>query len=277
MKLQKLVNLDRRWIFLLVALAVIIPQLLSPPLKGLKVSPPVQSVYKTMEDLPAGSPVLISFDFDPASKPELYPMAKALVRHALGKKHRLIATGLWITGTGLVAEILSDVGKETGAKDGEDYVYLGWSPGSANVIIGLGQDLFKQFPKDYSGKETRNLPVLQGVRNLGDIKYVISLAAGDPGVETWLVYGKEKHRFELAGGCTAVIAPGLYPLLNTGQLNGLIGGMKGAAEYESLLGRTDDASAGMVALSTGHFLIILLVVTSNVLYLFGRRKNGRIA
>ncbi len=34
-----------------------------------------------------------------------------------------------------------------------------------------------------------------------------------------------------------MIAPGLYPLLRSGQINGLIGGLRGAAEYEILVGK----------------------------------------
>ena len=43
------------------------------------------------------------------------------------------------------------------------------------------------------------------------------------------------------------MAPGLYPLLRSGQINGLIGGLRGAAEYESLIGQKGTAVAGMDA------------------------------
>ena len=33
------------------------------------------------------------------------------------------------------------------------------------------------------------------------------------------------------------MAPGLYPFLRSGQINGLIGGLQGAAEYETLIGQ----------------------------------------
>ena len=78
--------------------------------------------------------------------------------------------------------------------------------------------------------------MLQGVQSLRDVNYAISLGAGKPGVEEWYVFGKDKYKFELGGGCTGVMAPGLYPLLRSGQINGLIGGLRGAAEYETLIG-----------------------------------------
>ena len=63
--------------------------------------------------------------------------------------------------------------------------------------------------------------MLQGITNLRDVSYAVSLGAGNPGVEAWYVFGKDKYKFELGGGCTGVMAPGLYPLLRSGQINGL--------------------------------------------------------
>ena len=76
-------------------------------------------------------------------------------------------------------------------------------------------------------------------------------------------------------GCSAgVIAPGLYPLLRSGQINGLIGGLRGAAEYESLVGKKGRAVAGMDAQSATHFAIIVLVAMCNLFYFSLRRQQG---
>ena len=138
----------------------------------------------------------------------------------------------------------------------------------------MGQDLYKAFPSDYYNNPTRELAVLQGVPNLRHVDYVISLAAGTPGVETWYLFGKDKYRFELGGGCTGVIAPGLYPFLRSGQINGLMGGLRGAAEYEALIEREGSAVAGMDAQSATHFAIIILVLLCNIFYFLSRRTKA---
>ncbi|MBI2370983.1 MAG: hypothetical protein HYV08_12240, partial [Deltaproteobacteria bacterium] len=112
------------------------------------------------------------------------------------------------------------------------------------------------------------------IRSLREVRYAVDLAAGTPGIETWYVYGKEKYGFELGGGSTAVSAAGLYPLLQTGQINGLIGGLRGAAEYETLLGQKGKAIAGMDAQSATHLLIIVLIVLCNVSFFLSRRAAG---
>lgn len=273
---ERMLRLDRRIIFLLIGLCTLVP-LLYPVGLAIKVSPEVRGVYDYIDSLPEGSVFLLSLDFDPASKPELYPQAIALLRHAFQKNLRVIGMTLWVSGTGMADQVISLVAKDMAKVNGKDYVFLGWSPGVGSLIITLGQDLYKAFPSDYYNQPTKDLAVLKGVNTLRDINYVVSLAAGTAGIETWYVFGRDKYRFELGGGCTGVIAPGLYPLLRSGQINGLIGGLRGAAEYEVLVGKKGRAVAGMDAQSVTHFAIIGLVILCNVFYLSirtARRRTG---
>ena len=49
--------------------------------------------------------------------------------------------------------------------------------------------------------------------------------------------------------------------------------MKGAAEYEHLLGRKDFATKAAGALSTSHLLIIALIIAGNIGYISSRRRR----
>lgn len=269
-----MLNLDRRFIFLVIGLSTLLPMLVPMGLP-IKESPEVRSVYDHIESMPEGSVFLLSMDFDPASKPELEPQAIALLRHAFRKNFKVIVMTLLVSGTGLAEHILTRVAEESGKVNEQDYVFLGWSPGAGALIIAMGQNLDEAFPTDYYNRATRDIPLLSTVQNLRQVDYVISLAAGFPGVEEWYIYGKDKYQFELGGGCTGVIAPGLYPLLRSGQINGLIGGLRGAAEYEGMINQAGTAVAGMDAQSTTHFAIILLVMLCNTWYFLSRRHDRR--
>jgi hypothetical protein len=270
---ERMLKIDRRIIFLVIGLCTLLP-LLYPVGLPIKISSEVRGVYNHIESLPERSVFFMSFDFDPASKPELHPQAIALLRHAFRKNLRVVTMTLWVTGTGLADQIVTQVAKEMGKENGKDYVFLGWSPGNTAVIINLGQNLYNTFPSDYGGKPTKGLPVLDGVQSLKDVTYMVSLGAGNPGVEAWYVFGKDKYKFEMGGGCTGVMAPGLYPLLRSGQINGLIGGLRGAAEYESLIDQKGKAVAGMDAQSATHVAIIVLVIICNLFY-FSMRRAAR--
>src|SRR5712692_8120080 len=256
-----MIGIDRRIIFLLIAAAVLLP-LLRPFGLPIKVSPEVEAVYDYIEALPERSVFLLSFDFDPSSKPELEPQAVALLRHAFRKNLRVIGMTHWLTGTGLADDVFSRVAAEMGKERGRDYVFLGWSPGAGALVIAMGQDLYKAFPSDYQKTPTQGMAVLEGVRNLRDVNYMVSLAAGSSGIE-------------MAGGSTGVIAPGLYPFLRSGQINGLIGGLQGAAEYETLIKQKGTAMAGMDAQSATHFVIITLVLLCNAFYFVLRGEKGK--
>src|SRR5215471_5040778 len=271
---HRLLRLDRRIIFLLVGLATLLP-LLYPVGLPIRVSPEVRRVYDYLESLPEGSLFLLSLDFEPGGKPELYPMAIALLRHAFRKNLKVLGMTLWPAGTGLAEMAFAQIAQESGKETGKDYAFLGYAPGDASAVISMGQDFHAAFPTDYYGVKTTELPILNNIHSLRDVHYVISLSVGFPGLDTWYVYGKEKYGFELGGGCTAVSAPRFYPLLNTGQINGLLGGLRGAAEYEILLGREGKALAGMDAQSATHFLIILLIVVCNSVYFLTGRGGGR--
>jgi len=279
---QRMLNLDRRVIFLLVALVTLL-SLLFPVGLPVRVSSEVKRVYDYIESLPEGSVFLLSLDFDPASKPELYPMSMALLRHAFRRNLRVIGLTLWVTGTGMAESVFVQTAQEAGKERDRDYVFLGYSPGGPNVIISMGQDLYAAFPTDYYGTPITQLSMLKTIHTLRDVDYVVSLsagaseglAAGLSDIEAWYIYGKEKYQFELGGGCTAVSAPGLYPLLDTGQINGLLGGLRGAAEYETLIGVTGKAIAGMDAQSATHFLIIFLIFLCNLFYFLSGGGTAR--
>src|SRR2546428_2647037 len=193
---RRMIGIDRRIIFLLIAAAVLLP-LLRPFGLPIKISPEVRAVYDYIEALPERSVFLLSFDFDPSSKPELEPQAVALLRHAFLKNLRVIGMTHWLTGPGLADDIFSRVAVETGRERGKDYVLLGWSPRAGALVIAMGQDLVNAVPSDYQKTPTPGMPVLEGVKSLRDVNYMVSLAAGHPGIAVADVFGYGQYRVQL--------------------------------------------------------------------------------
>ena len=270
--IDKFTSLDRRWIFVFVAISVVIPVLLKLT-TDVHVSPSVRSVYEYIEAIPEGGTVLIACDFDPASEAELAPMTKALFRHCFDNRLKVISFTLWPNGAALIEKTFNELEKEyQGIEQGADYVNLGYQVGGYLVILAAGQDMYTAFPTDYRGNTTQNMAVMEGIRTLTDLDYILDLAAGST-VDWWVAFGVARYGFTMGAGCTAVSATQYYPYLNTGQLNGLLGGMKGAAEYEQLIEHKDRGLAGMVAQSSVHALIIVLVILSNVFYFMSKRQR----
>lgn len=271
-----IINLDRRWVFAGIALAVVIPIVTEYALPLGKVAPPTQSVYDYLEGLQPGEPVMFAFDYGPASMPELHPQALALVRHCIKRKLRVISVSLNPQGTALARDVLDTVAAESGAVDGTDYVNLGFKVGIAQTILGMGESIRQVYPQTADGDITDPLPVMRGVDSYADIPLVIELAAGDL-PKSWIAFAKERYDQDIAVGCTAVMATDLYPYLQSDQIVGLVNGLKGAAEYETLTQTTGLGLLGMSAQSIAHLLIILLVVLGNIAYFAsgrGERRRG---
>lgn len=272
--LEKLLTLDRRWIFLVIGAAVAIPLFTRPSLP-VEAQGPAKAFFREIESLPEGAPILVSFDFDAASQPELLPMGEAVLRHAFRKNLRVVVMTLWVTGLGITDGALDRVAKKEYNKEyGKDYVFLGWKAGNETVILGMGQNLREFFPADNYGKPTGSMPVLRGINSLKDFALIVSLSAGYPGNREWVQHGVARYGFKLSLGVTGVILPEVYPYLGAGQVKGLLGGIKGAAEYEGLLQVPGTGMGGMAALSFAHFVLIGLIIACNVLYFLSRRKGA---
>lgn len=274
---MKALNIDRRIIFLFVFLGVAIPLLVEFDLPIVP-TPPVTAAYEALEKVAAenpGSTVLLSFSYGPSTEPEMQPMARAVLRHCFKLGFKVVALCLWPDGVGLAQQVLEEVAPEFGKEYGVDYAFLGYKPGATSVIINMGQDLHSAFPKDNRGTATGDIPVTRDIRRLSDFSFVFDFAAGDSIEFWWIPFGQEKYRFPFAGGCTAVMAPDLFPFLQSGQMKGMLGGLAGAAEYETLIGRPGQATEGMRPQSVAHLIIILFIALGNGAYFLSRRSAGQ--
>ena len=85
-QLIKLGNLDRRIIFLLIGLSVLIP-LIKPNWVQLpiKIDNNTKIVFDSIDKLKKGDKVLISFAYGASTKPEIHPMAIGLLNHLFTK------------------------------------------------------------------------------------------------------------------------------------------------------------------------------------------------
>jgi hypothetical protein len=258
--------LERRIVYLLLALAVAIPLIFPLGLKTVS-TPLTEKTYKMIDSAPSGSVVVFSFDYDPSTVTEIQPMAQAIIEHAWKKGHRIVATAMWPQGSQMADMAFTEVNKKfNGAKVyGEDYVNLGYKVGGMVIIQGMGRSLRSVFPKDTSGKDYADIPMLANIKSLRDMRYVMSFSAGDPGLKDWILTAHDKFGVPVAGGTTAVSTPGFLPYVNDQkQLTGLLGGLKAAAEYELLMGYTGSASIGMNPQSVAHVLILVFIAIGNI-------------
>ncbi len=279
---EKVMKLNRRWIFLLIALAVFIP-FLKPLRLPLSITKPAKDVFDAVENIPPeGPPLLIATDYAPSTAPELDPMLYALLRHCFVTKRRVMLLALYPQGAGMAQAGLDFILPEfPDVKSGEDYVFLGYQPGVQAVVMSLGEDVRLAFPTDAYGVSLDSLPMMEHVRNYDDIALVVDLAGSSIPI-TWVIYAVARYGQRLGVGVTAVSAAQYYPYLNSGQFIGMLGGLKGAAEYEKLIlqkGYTEArqvATIGMDSQSIAHLVILALIIIGNIAFFASKshKKKG---
>lgn len=271
---EKMMQIDRRWVYLAIGLAVIIPAII-PFNVPVSVSPEVEKIYDFVDSTKTGEYIFISVDYDPASMAELHPMATAIINQAFEKGIKIVFVTLSQFGAGMVEQLTNELAANHNKVVGEDYVFLGYRPYPAITIMAMAVDFRVPFPSDYYGTPLDSLPMMNGIKNFFDVKGVIDITSGNT-AEFWLTYGNGRFGFPLAIGITGVMSADYYQYLQSGQLFGIIPGVKGAAEYETLV---DYPGAGLDQISyqvIAHAVILLFIIISNVAYFATRRQKSKI-
>ena len=279
-------SLDRRIIFLIVGLSVLIP-LLKPEWIDLPIRPTPESqiVFDEINKLNAGDKMLLSFEYSPSTKPEIHPMAIAILKHLYVKNIQVYGFALWPDGNFMSTEAFSEVSDDYDKKYGVDYVNLGYKPGGEAVIKGIASDIRTLYTVDLQGTSINDIPMMKDVVNIEDFDFVFSLSAGYPGSKEWVQYACDPNNIPLSTGCTSIQVTDIMPYVENDQIRGILAGMPGAAEYESLVeaelqkmeisGKPGEASGMMAAQSIAHVVIVLFIIFGNISYFITRKKNRK--
>ncbi len=268
---EKIANIDSRIIYLLLLLVVLIPLVFKLVLP-INLSDPVKQAYQAIEQLPEGSVVMFSVDYDASSAPEIQPMLLATLRHAFSKKHKVVLLGQWALGLPFGEIGLNEVAPQFNARYGVDYVNLGYRPGYRAQMVGLGREIRDFYATDYKGTPLDQIPLMQGIHNYNDIDLLVGLEAGQAG-EEWIQFAGARYGLNIIIGATGVIAPDMFHYMQARQIRGLIGGLQGAAEYETMINHLGTGVAGMVAQSWAHLLLLGFIIAGNVGYFVVRRRK----
>ena len=217
----KLGSIDRRWIFLLIAIVVILPLF-----------------------FPLGLPI----------RP----------------------TDATQTGQFMAAQVLQEVAEEDfNLTYGEDYVLLGFRPGNEAVVKGIVSNIRKLYTIDSRNTLLEDIPMMEGINNIDDFDFLFSASAGYPGTVEWVQYAADPAGIPMSTGVTSIQVNEVMPYVNSGQINGVLAGMPGAAEYEALIGKAGLGTAGMDAQSIAHVVIVAFIIFGNVAFYLERKRSKK--
>ena len=292
----KLGNLDRRIIFLLIGLAVLIP-LINPNIIDLPLGQDrnTKVVYDSISELQENDKILISFAYGASTKPEVHPMAIALLNQLFSKGVKVYIVSLWPESPIMAQQAISEVKKSNvfNIEDGIDYVMFDYKVGGFVVIKGIADNFRDLYQQDYNGKSIDSLDIMNGVYSVKDFDFVFDFSAGVPGNAEWVQYACDPKNVPLSSGCTSIMVTDAIPYVESGQLKGILAGMPGAAEYEKMVYdymiveqqnnnlninkevviKKGKAYARMSAQSVAHLLMVIFIIIGNLAYYYSRKEN----
>lgn len=285
-----LARLDRRWIYLLVFLA-----LSAPIIAGYTVQPTPMDDAGRFFDLvdgiraEPGRYAFVAMDFGPGTKGENQPQARVVVEHLMRKRVPVILFSLYYLAEPFLKSIPEEVARQLEREHpgetweyGRDWINLGYRPGAGVLIqaIPKSENLAELFEKDARGNRISELPAFRGLRTLRQISFLAEFTGLVGVFDNYVQYFSSKGYTPAFGhGCTSITIPEAFIYLDSGQIQGLLGGLAGAAWYSELMRRryperpADESLTLNTGLGVAQLVVIAFIVLGNAAGLLRRRKT----
>jgi len=269
-------KIDRRWLYLLVFMSVAIP-VVKPMGLPISIGKETEGFFAAIDALNPGDVMILTPEYGAAQVPEVGSMTTSAFRQAMNKGVRVLIFGVWPDGQGPTiaqgaCEAISD---ELGKTYGVDWVNLGYKPGLDVTLKKMVDDVWEAaVGVDIKGNALESLPMMQDVRKAADCKLVANINIHGFGLEKTMAFIGIPTGMTVIGGNGAAGITEVIPYFRSGQLQGLLMGMRGAAEYEILVQKPGRAVVGMDAQSAAHVTIIIFVILANIGYLLEKRTKA---
>jgi hypothetical protein len=241
--------------------------------RSIEPAPSVEALYEAIESLPGNAQVLVAVDYDPTTSGEMDVVAQSIVGHLMVRQARIVAVSLLPAGPATAENLVEEVaasypGYQAG--DGQRYVNLGYLPGQAAAVRLMGQSLPDALPRDFEGRRVTDLAALSGITGTQSFDLIVELAAAPDTLRWWIEQAGAPYGVPVVAGVSAAVDPMARTYYETEpqQLKGMLGGVLGAASYESLrsggIGLAPGMAARLDSLLAGQVLVILVILAGTI-------------
>jgi hypothetical protein len=230
--------------------------------------------YDTVDSLPAGSIVLFDIGYGSGGYPSLGPGNIAAFHQLFEKDLRIVVMATALEGGMMYPLIMEGVKPESnyGAVYGEDYVFLGYIAGDQTAMAGVLGDLHALASTDYQGTSLSSLSLMDEVSGAEDFDLVAYMTTAGGTAEGWVYQAYSQYNRPVVGGMLSMMTTSMKPYYDSGQMLGLMDGIKGAADLEFLTGHPGDAIVSSDILSFTQTLVLIFILIGNVA--FWMQKGG---
>ncbi len=289
-----------RWILSALLVAVALSglygsQFASPPAPATQVI----TFYNQVDNLGPNSKILLVYDWEASRSGEMAPLARAVTRHIMYRRARLLTFSLNPYGPALAEELTDELaanplyGNDSFYKYNATYLNLGWRSGGEAAV----RSLFDRLGELHDYKNNRraaDLLVMQGLNSLKDFDMILVLAGDEGSVRTWVEQFGIQPGARLLFAVPAAVEPVARPYAQGRVVNGpprpgepqtnaraLLAGLNQTAQYEGLLSANLNlpnsqhlnSGARLGAYSLAALLLIAVILAGNLVWLVRRPKG----
>lgn len=296
--LVKLQHIDRRWLYAVTFVLMVLPFVLNVPMPMGKPSATTIGLYEKIEQCAKQQEearkdenddikekiVLVDASWEMGSAAENLSQMECVIRHLVKKRIKFVVVSVGITYLGplFADKTINPIVEEYNEKHpdnkmtyGKDWVNLGFIQGAnfGNMIDGICRDLHKARPEDYYNTPVGELELMRNVHDYNDFFLIFSVTYCS--TPDWMSFAGSAFGVPVAFGYMTIVHPDYSKFFDSGQLCGALVGNGGAAEYEQLIGHTATGTSLHQAGSFGNVMIILAAILGNLGAWAGARQGRR--
>jgi len=195
------------------------------------------SLYEIIGNLETEDPVLLAFDYLPASAGEMNTAAAPVISHLMEQGTYLSLISTKPTGPALGEYFLRSTQSEFDYRSSQQYVNLGYLPGEAAGLLSFVRAPKQIIPLAYDGSNAWGAPPLVAVERLADFETVLVITDDPNSAKIWI---EQVEPYLLNTPLVMIISAQAEPLVrpyyqsNPQPVDGYAAGIIDSMNYERL-------------------------------------------
>lgn len=196
-----------------------------------------RAAWEIVDSCPEDKVIALNSQWVGGSQGENWPQYEAVVSHMMAKGIRFIVFSL--DSDPLAPQMAEAINVRQarlyGREYGVDWVNLGLARGAPLTMASIGRSVKSVFQNDFYGTSTSDynaLPLMRQVETVRDLHALVTIDY-QPSLD-WFVFLDPTGQIPVIFGSAGIVTTSWYPYLATGQMDGMLAGVRGAAEYETL-------------------------------------------
>jgi hypothetical protein len=232
-------------------------------------------VYAEVDKLQSGDIMFVDMGYESGTIAFMQPGMVAVFRHAMTIGVKIVMVSTAVESPLLIGRAMAEINPEGfGYEYGVDWVALGFMAGGEPAYSSVLEDINGLFSEDYQGTPLSDLPLMAelGAPTHEKIALVMVYSAGGDVVEGWIRQAAVRYDLTLVLEVNSMMTPSILPYFPI-NLDGIINGGIGAAEYESISGFAGEAIKLSDMMTMGGLVVLVFLILGNIGYFM--TKGGK--